>query len=373
MKEVNKERLFKTFEGLVSIDSLTYGEREIADVLKRKLKELGLSVYEDDSSSVTGSNAGNIYATWKGDDGNDKDTVLFMAHMDTVVPGAGKKAVLQPDGRITSAGDTILGADDAGGIAEILEAIEEIKEEGIGHRNVEVIFTVAEEAYCVGASAFDHSKVSADRAYILDRAGEIGSATVTEPTLISFEIEVKGKASHAGFNPEKGVNAIVIASKAIASLPVGRKDEDTTLAVGIIEGGVATNVVPDSVKIKGEIRSQIHEKALETLEEVKTAFENEARQAGGKAELSHKVHLKAYRIPDDSPTLAEYRNVLAKKGIVFAAEKSFGGSDCNILRQKGIDGVTIANAMWEIHSVREYTTLDGMVTVTDIVRDLMKG
>ena len=367
MSEVNKERLFKTFEELTRIDSLIYSERKIADTVREKLKALGFSVYEDNSASLTGSDAGNIHAVLSG----EGDPVLFMAHMDTVKPGIGKKAILNPDGRITSDGTTILGADDVAGIAEILEAVEEIREEGLSHRDIEVLFTVAEEAYCVGASAFEYERIKADRAYILDRAGEIGSATVTEPTLISFEIEVKGRASHAGFEPEKGINAIVIASKAIATLPVGRKDEDTTLAIGIIEGGVATNVVPESVKIQGEIRSQIHEKAVETLDEVREAFYAQAKAYGGSSELKYDIHLKAYRIPDDSPALTQYRKVIEDKGLTFAPEKSFGGSDCNILRQKGIDGVTIANAMWEIHSVREYTTVDGMSVVTDIIRKLM--
>ena len=249
--------------------------------------------------------------------------------------------------------------------------IEEIKEEKSAHRGLEILFTVAEEAYCVGASAFEYDRIESDRAYILDRAGEIGSVTVTEPTLISFEVEVRGRASHAGFDPEKGINAIVIASKAIATLPVGRKDEDTTLAIGIIEGGIATNIVPDTVKIRGEIRSQVHEKATETLDEVREAFRLQSEACGGASELKYDTHLKAYSIPEDSPALTEYRKVLKDSGIVFAPEKSFGGSDCNILRQKGIDGVTIANAMWNIHTVSEYTSLDGMAAVTGIIRKLM--
>lgn len=367
MSKVNKERLFKTFKELVEIDSLTYGERKMADALKAKLEANGFAVYEDDSASVTGSDAGNIHAVLSG----DGDAILFMAHMDTVKPGVGKKAVLHPDGSVISDGTTVLGADDAAGIAEILEAVEEIREEGIGHRSIEVLFTVAEEAYCVGASAFDFDRIKADRAYILDRAGDIGSVTVTEPTLISFEIEVKGKASHAGFEPEKGVNAIVIASKAIATLPVGRKDEDTTLAVGVIEGGIATNVVPDTVKIKGEIRSQIHDKALETLDEIREAFYSQAKAYGGQSALEYDIHLKAYRVPDDSPALYGYRNVIEDKGIAFAPEISFGGSDCNILRQKGIDGITIANAMWNIHTTDEYTFVGDMAKVTEIIKELM--
>ncbi len=373
MNDVNTERMYKTFAELTAVDSLSLEERELADLLKKKLEVLGADVTEDDTGVITGSNAGNILARIKPSDIKDTDTVLFSAHMDTVEPGCGKKAIRHNDGRITSGGTTVLGADDAAGITEILEAVEEILEEGIPHHGLELLFTTGEELYTVGASAFDTSKLSSKRAYFLDRAGDMGSATITEPTLISFEVTVEGRASHAGFEPEKGINAIVIASRAIASLPVGRKDDNTTLAVGIIEGGIATNVVPATVKIKGEIRSQIHEEALKTLEEVKAVFAKEASEAGAKSKLDYKMHLTAYSVPDTSDSLAEYKKVLKQLGIKVSLERSFGGSDCNPFRRQGIDGLCFANAMWGIHSTEEYTTLDDMSKVVDIVKNLMRA
>lgn len=374
MSEVNRERLINTFMDLVSIDSLSFKEREFADHLKHKLETLGISVIEDDAGNRIGGNSGNLFARIEATgDMKDRPSVLFSAHMDTVAPGEGKRAVLHDDGRITSDGSTVLGADDAGGISEILEAAEEIIEEGVSHPAIELFFPVAEEAYCIGSYAFDTSAVTADRAYFLDRSGNLKTVTVSEPTLISYEITVHGKASHAGFDPESGVNAIVVASNAIASLPVGRVDEDTTLAVGLIDGGTATNIVPDHVQVKGEIRSRSTEGAMSALRQVKDAFLTSAKEMNAQVEIDHIKHLEAYEVPSDSKALDTYKRVLADHGYKMDAQRSFGGSDTNAFRSRGIDAICIANEMHDIHTTKEYTTVQGMVTVTQMIKEIMLG
>ena len=371
---INKDRLFRTFSELVSIDSLSFHEREFADRLRRRLTELGFEVTEDDSTGITGSDAGNIYAYMPPDlpAGVSADSVLLSAHMDTVAPGKGKKAVLHDDGRITSGGDAVLGADDAGGIAEILEAVEEILEEGVPHRGIELFFPVAEEVYCAGSYAFDTKRIKSSRAYFLDRTGDVGSATICEPTLISYVTEIHGRASHAGFDPEKGINAIAVAAQAISELPIGRVDPDTTLAVGVIYGGTATNIVPDQAVVKGEIRSRVHDKAVETLRAVGSAFENAADKAGGTVDIKHTQHLEAYSVPEDSPALNAYIDTLKKLDIPYKPEVSFGGSDANAFRARGLDAVCIANAMWDIHTVSEYSDINEMAKVCDILKEMVR-
>ncbi|MCR5053758.1 MAG: M20/M25/M40 family metallo-hydrolase [Lachnospiraceae bacterium] len=373
MSSVNRERLLKIFTELTAIDSLSFKEGAMAGAVIRILEDLGIPVTEDDSCDRTGSDAGNLFAKFYDESKEGKPAVLFSAHMDTVAPGISKKAVLHEDGKITSDGSTILGADDVAGIAEIIEAVQEIMEEGGEHENIELFFPVAEEAFTVGSSAFDISRSNADKAFFLDREGDVGSVTMSEPTLISFTVNIKGRASHAGFAPEKGINAIVIASKAIASLPVGRVDSDTTLAIGTIEGGVAVNVVPEKAVIKGEIRSRSDEKAFDTLEIVKKAFEKEASEAGGESAFQYEKHLTAYKVPEDSKALSDYKKAIGKLGISLIKEDSFGGSDCNTFKKHCIDSICIANAMWNIHTTDEYTLVDEMVKVTEIIKDIMKG
>ena len=122
---INQERLVDEFLTLVQIDSFAGEERDVADYLRRQLTRLGLNVMEDDAGKTIGGNAGNIIARMPGQ--SDKPTIMFSAHMDRVAPGKGIKPVIE-DGTIKSDGSTILGADDAAGIAAILEAVRVVQE-----------------------------------------------------------------------------------------------------------------------------------------------------------------------------------------------------------------------------------------------------
>ena len=156
---INTQRLLDCFRELVAIDSPSFGERAMADALTARLRKLGFAVREDDGAKKIHANAGNLFATLPGR--LDLPPLLLCAHMDTVAPAFGKRAVVEPDGRVHSAGDTVLGADDLAAVAEILEAVTTLEEQGIPHRPVEVLFSAAEEAYCIGASVFDFSTVRA--------------------------------------------------------------------------------------------------------------------------------------------------------------------------------------------------------------------
>ncbi len=201
---INIKRLTDRFCSIVLIDSPSFNERKMADYVKRELINIGADVYEDNAGEYYNGSAGNVYAYLKGNiEGNP---ILFSAHLDTVEPSKGKKAVVHSDGKITSDGSTVLGADDGAGIAAILEALYKIKEENIPHRDIELLFPIAEEVYIKGTNAFDFNKIRSKTAYVLDLDGNVGKAAVKAPTLISFEINITGKSSHAGFSPEKGIN-----------------------------------------------------------------------------------------------------------------------------------------------------------------------
>jgi tripeptide aminopeptidase len=367
---IQTERLTQTFLDMTKIDSETFSERAMADWLLEKLAALGIRAVEDGAHAQTGGNAGNIFARMEGEAG-DEDAVLFSAHMDTVKPGKGRKALLEKDGTIRSDGTTVLGADDQAGIAEILEALQVIREEKLPHRTIELLFTVGEEAYTVGASAFDLRQSRAREAYVLDVSGPVGGASLSEPTLLSFQFRVIGRAAHAGFAPEKGVHAIAIAARAIADTPQGWLDPHTCLNIGTIQGGTATNIVPDQVTLQGEIRSAVHEDALAAYQATERRFRREAERAGGRLEAAMETHLTAYRVPADSAALRRYTAVLEELGIAPQLQESFGGSDNNVFRREGVDGLCIANAMREIHTLQESTSQAEMTACAEIVLRLM--
>ena len=205
----------------------------------------------------------------------------------------------------------------------------------------------------MGASCFDFSKFSditpgtyiPEEAYVLDCSDVAGAYSVQEPTLLSFEITIKGKAAHAGFDPDKGINAIAISAAAISQIRQGRANEHTTFNIGTIQGGRATNIVSDEVILKGEIRSAVHEDALQAYDDAVSIFRQEADKQGASIESEMHIHLTAYHIADDDIALIRYKNVLKKTGIQPYAKASFGGSDNNVFIRKGIHGLCIYNPM----------------------------
>lgn len=366
---INEERLIKIFSELVSIDSESFSERKMADRLIAELREIGFEIHEDDAGSFYSGNAGNIYGFLKGD--LPGDPILLSAHMDTVSPGKGKKAVIHDDGTITSEGTTVLGADDAAGLAEIIEGIRSAKEAGISHRDTEILFSIAEEPYLKGTSIFDFSKIRSKKAYTFDISGEIGTAAVKAPTLISFSVTVRGKASHAGFSPEKGINAVETVCKAVSKLTQGRIDEDTTLNIGTISGGEKTNIVSEKCTCSGEVRSLDHNKAIGQLRILENAFSAAASDTGASFTVESSIDLKAYDISDDDTVVSRFLSACRNIGIDGKLISTFGGSDNHNFVLHGIKGIVLSCGMNNVHSTDEYIRTEDLVKGASLVSMLM--
>jgi len=362
-------RLWNTFRELSDIYSPSYREREFCDALVKKLQGLSGNIIEDDAGSKIQGNCGNLYCYIPGC--LSGPPLLFSAHMDTVEPAKGKQAVLHANGDITSAGNTILGADDVAGISIILEAITRLKEQNIPHQPIELLFPVAEEKYGEGSSVFDYSMVKAKEAYVLDLSGAIGEAANAAPTIMSFEIKIHGKAAHAGFAPKNGIHAIAVAANAIARLTQGEPIPGLTFNIGRITGGEANNIVPSMCIISGEMRSLDHNAVLSYWDKVKTVFNAEAAKAGARIEIKHKVELRAYETPPDSPVVKRFLRACKKTGITPNIHSTYGGSDLNNFVLHGITGLVIACSMHEVHSPREYSNLHELENCVRLVMEMM--
>ena len=121
---------------------------------------------------------------------------------------SGKHAIVHEDGRITSDGTTVLGADDVSALASYIEAIRTIQEQNISHGDIELAISVAEEPYDAGSAYYDFGRIQSRIGYTFDLAGEVGLAAIEAPSIVSFKIVVEGKSAHAGFNPEDGIHAL---------------------------------------------------------------------------------------------------------------------------------------------------------------------
>ena len=292
--------------------------------------------------------------------------------MDTVKPGIGRKPALYPDGTVTSDGTTVLGADDAAGLTEILAAVRRIVSSGEPHRPVEVLFPVAEEVYIKGSSAFDYSRIRSKQAYVLDMSGDVGSAAVKAPSLIKFRVTVTGKAAHAGFSPSLGINALEVMCRAVARLKQGQVDDETTFNIGRLSGGTALNIVPEQAECIGETRSFSHEKVLERIELLTDAFSEEAEAAGAEVSIETETILEAYELSESEPVIRRFRAACARLGLKGELRRTLGGSDNHNYIRNGIRGTLISCGMYNVHSTREYTKAEELVKGAELVEELIR-
>lgn len=364
---LSKERLIKRFEEMVKISSLSLKEGEFSNYLKREFERLGLPYKEDNADKKIGSNSGNLIAYLEG----KGEPIFLCAHMDTVSPG--ENIVPKIEGEyIKSSGNTILGADNKSAISAILEAIEAIKEDGIDNINVEIIFTVSEEIGLLGAKNLDFSLIKSKEGYVLDSAEELGTVIVKAPYHSRFYLNIYGKASHAGTEPEKGLSAILLASEFILSLPWGKIDEDTTGNVGIIRGGRATNIIPDEVYLEGEFRSLEFEKLNLCLERFGEKLKD-IEKKGGKWSLKKEDLYKGYSFNEKDPIVERLKYILGSLDFKLNLRSTKGGSDANIFNERGLKALNIGIAVENPHSVEERIKIDNLFGLSKIVYYLLKG
>jgi len=367
---VNQKRVLEEFLRLVKINCPTKGEREVADVLKAQMTSLGLKVVEDDAAANIGGTCGNIVAYLKGTV-PDAPVLLLSAHMDCVEPCSGIKPQLK-DGVITSDGTTILGADCKSGIVGIMEALRLIKEDDIPHGDIRVILTAAEEGGGIGAKNLDQTLLKTDFAYVLDSSGEPGKITNKTPGKNKVDIVIHGRNAHAGVAPEDGVNAIVVASKALAKIKDGRIDHETTANVGSIKGGSATNIVPDQVEITCEIRSRNIDKLATQTRNICETFEQVAALNDAWAEIKMCKVYDPYVLEEDSHVVLAAIQAAASIGLTPELEESGGGTDANFFNSCGIPTVALGTGMSKIHTKEEYIKEIHLYQTAELVLAIIK-
>jgi len=373
---INNDRLAETFKFLVEIDSVSREEGEFAKEIKKVLESMGAKTFVDSAGEKTGSDTGNLVAKFEGN--VSAPPLLINAHMDTVQPGKGIKAVLK-NGIFTSDGSTILGADDKSSIAVILESLRVLRENELPYGPIDLVLTICEEIGLLGAKYFDSSLIDAKFGYALD-ATDVDGIIVRAPAANKLEFKIHGKDSHAGAAPEKGINAILLASKAIAGLEIGRIDKETTCNIGIIEGGIATNIVPNLVTVKGEVRSHDNDKLAKVTDDIVSAFKDvvksfrkiDSKDDLPSLEISIEKDFPSTDIPEDHHVVALAMQAGKNLGRKIVCKTSGGGSDANIFFQTGIITGVLGTGMRDMHTVREHVKLDDMVKATELLIEIIK-
>ena len=375
---INQERLKNFLIELIKIDSLSRKERDVAIRLKREMEELGATVSIDDAGDKVGGNVGNLIAHFSGNV-QRSEPLLLSAHMDTVVPGEGIVPILDGDILHTD-GRTVLGGDDKSGVAIICEVLRVVKENGLPCGDVDVVFTICEEAGLIGAKCLDVSKLRARTGLVLD-SDSVGFLFTKAPAANRVEFRVHGLEAHAGVCPEKGINAIKVAAEGIAQMRLGRIDHETTANLGIVEGGMAVNIVPNQVILRGEARSHSEEKLTRQTEHMKNCLEDAAAhhvlELDGKqyaATVDAKIERDYDRmeVPDSAPIVKLVHAAAKSLNLELKTLATGGGCDANVLNQKGLVVANLSTGMREIHTVNEWLDLRDLNLAAQMVLEIVK-
>ena len=366
--QFNQKRMLDRLMEMIRIDSQSFEEKPMTDYLEGYFKKLGYQVYRDAAGEKFGSTGGNLLVHIPGT--MEGEAICFNAHQDTVEPGRGIKPVFE-NGVLTSAGDTILGADDKSGIAMLMELLDVIKENNTPHREMYFLFTICEEQGMHGAKNFDCDKLPCKNLFALDGAGQVGGISTSSPSKYGIKAIFKGKAAHAGIEPQNGINAVCMAGRALSLVKFGRIDEETTSNVGRIEGGGMTNVVSEECFFTAEVRSHSEEKLQHQLDLIQKACQQAAAEFGGKAEVQLSHDYPAAKPNQESflfkCTLAAYE----KEGITPKFIISGGGGDANIFSGKGFECGGISTGMFDVHSTKENLQLDVFQQAFNVVYRMM--
>jgi tripeptide aminopeptidase len=377
-----------TFAELCRIESPSGHERGCAERVIAELRGLGIEVEEDDAGPLTGSDCGNLLARIPADPARtqahaaedspagpegaaSRRSVLLCAHLDTVPLQAPVEPVLL-DGVWENENAGIIGADNKAAVAVLLALARHVRREGAAV-DVELLFTVGEERSLAGASAFDVARLRSDFGFVFDHPSPIGEVVVSSPTHFRVEATFHGAAAHAGINPEQGRSAILAAARAIASMRLGRLDEDSTVNLGTISGGSAINVVAERCSVLLEVRALGDERAEAIVAEIVDRVHEAANMVDCDCDVDVDVQrtFSGYRLTPASPTVRVAEAALRACGHEPVRISSGGASDANALLAQGFQTANLANATERNHEPGERVSVAALEQMLDVALRLL--
>jgi tripeptide aminopeptidase len=201
---------------------------------------------------------------------------------------------------------------------------------------------------------------------VFDHASPIGEVVLASPTYYRIVAELHGRAAHAGIRPEVGRSAIAAAARGIATMQVGRLDDETTANVGTITGGTNANVVPEHCRLEAEARSLDAARAEAVATEMIDHLQDAADAGECDLDITLERMFDGYRTRPREPEIELAERALGACGYEPRHIVTGGGSDANALQSAGFPCANLANGTERNHEPGERVSveaLDGMLEV----------
>ncbi|WP_442881151.1 M20/M25/M40 family metallo-hydrolase [Bosea sp. (in: a-proteobacteria)] len=364
----------------LSVEGVTGQEANIAAAVSDALKKVGVPAsairFDDANKRIpVPTQTGNLIVELPGTRPGPR--LLFSTHLDTVPLCAGAKPKREGD-RIVSDGTTALGGDARTGVALLVVLAETLLKNKLPHPPITLLFTVREESGLHGARELNPADLGG-AVMCINVDGQLASELLVGAVgQENWEVEITGKASHAGVAPEKGISATLVGALAITEArkngwfgKVVKPDGHGTSNVGIFGGkggtvaaGDATNVVTDYAYIRGEARSPEAAFATRIAMGYKEAFakaQGEVKDHEGdpaEVKFTQKPAYPPFELGKDAPVVKRAAKALGLLGIEPTYLFSNGGLDANWLDKHGVPTITIGAGQAEIHTIKEFVRLD---------------
>jgi tripeptide aminopeptidase len=362
----------------LAVEGITGREEAIGREVVKTLLETGVPknhIHFDNANKKIPlpTQTGNLIVTLPGTRPGPRR--LFMTHLDTVPLCAGAVPVRRGK-RIVPAGKTALGGDNRTGVACLVTMIATLFERKLPHPPLTVLFTVREESGLWGARFVDAKDLGQPTLCFNIDGRSPKDFTIGAVGAERWQVEIVGRAAHAGVHPEQGISSTAVAALALADayqhgwfgkiVKAGREGTANVGSVGDQNGksaGEATNVVTDYVLIKGEARS--HDAVF--VRTITTAYRQAFRHAAGKVADHLGRHAKVrftsrrdyypFRLKENSPVVRLGLDAAQRAGWQANLRITNGGLDANWLVRHGIPTVTFGAGQNEIHTVDEYVEI----------------
>ena len=384
----------------LAVEGITGQEQKISQEIRRSLVEVGVPDaairYDTANERIPlPTQTGNLIVDLPGTpDMLDRPRVLFMTHMDTV-PLCAKAIPVRDGNTIRPKSVTALGGDNRTGCAVLVTLAETLLRDGLPHPPMTLLFTVREESGLYGARYLDPADLMFPKMGFNFDGRSASDIIVGAVGADRWEVEIRGKASHAGVHPDRGISATAIFSLAIADIyrngwfgKVRKGEREGTSNVGSVgdasgrSAGEATNVVTDYVEVRGESRSRDPEFVTAISNAYREAF---ARAVGevrdlhgetGSANFTSHIDYYPFRMNDDEPVIRYATAAVEAMGLTPTLATTNGGLDANWICRHGIPTVTFGAGQHDIHTVKEWVDLEefarGCRLAVGIVAELAK-
>lgn len=382
---------------LTNMTPSTPGQMIFVQHLEKELKDLSLKDISLDEN-------GYLMATLPGNCGKNVPTIGFIAHVDTspdmsgrhvspriienydgndIVLNVENNIILSPskfpelkkykgDSLIVTDGNTLLGADDKAGIAEIITAIDYLKSHPeIKHGDVRIAFTPDEEIG-KGAHKFDVKKFGADWAYTMD-GSEIGELEYENFNAAVAKVTFKGRNVHPGYAKHKMINSIRIANQFAIMLPRWETPEHTEGYEGFyhligFEGNVEKSVLTYIIRDHDKDRFERRKKELEHL----TRKINKEFPDCASIEIKDQYFNMREKIEPVMHIIDIAIQAMKNAGVKPKVQPIRGGTDGAQLSFKGLPCPNIFAGGVNFHGRYEYVPIRAMEKATDVIVEICK-